>query len=107
MPYKIGTYRTHQEIELDLDHLTLEEGRLFFWLMEEYQTADSWQGFQERTATTIKEVVMNAKQRLDEDGFKVRWEEHPLYQVRYDLLRNVGIRSGELRGDLSQMLLSS
>ena len=34
MSYKIGTYRTHLGIELDLDDLALEEGRLFFWLME-------------------------------------------------------------------------
>ncbi|MEK6853169.1 MAG: hypothetical protein AABX64_00635 [Nanoarchaeota archaeon] len=107
MSYKIGTYRTHLGIELDLDDLALEEGRLFFWLMEKYRTADSWHGFQEHTAATIKETVMKAKQRSDEDGFKVRWEEHPLYQVRYDLLRNVGIRTKELPGDLSQMLLNS
>ncbi len=105
MSYKIGTYHTHQGLELDLDYLTMEEGKLFFWLMQEYQTANSWHDFQERTAATIKETVMKAKQRSDEDGFKVRWEEHPLYQVRYDLLRNVGIRTGELRGELSQMLI--
>ncbi len=103
MPYKLGTYRTHQGIELDLDYLTMEEGKLFFWLMEEYQTVNSWSDFQERTATTIKEAVMKTKQKMDEDGFKTRWEEHPLYQVRYDLLRNVGIRTRELRGELSQM----
>ena len=107
MPYKLGTYRTHQGIELDLDHLTIEEGRLFFWLMEEYKTANSWHEFQERTATKVKETVMKKEQKLDEDGFKVRWEDHPLYQVRYDLLRNVGVRTRELCGELSQMLLNS
>lgn len=105
MPYKIGTYQTHQGIELDLDHLTIEEGKLFFWLMKEYKITNSWCEFQERTATKVKEMVMKKEQKLDEDGFIVKWEDHPVYQVRYDLLRNVGIRTKELRGELSQMIV--
>ncbi|MEK6899568.1 MAG: hypothetical protein AABX05_00435 [Nanoarchaeota archaeon] len=105
MPYKIGRYRTESKKEYDLDALTHEEGEMFLWLMHEYQTTSSWKEFQERTADPIKDFAMKMQRIMEKNGQSLHWEDETVYIVRADLLRNVGIRNGELKGDLSDMIL--
>lgn len=106
MAYKIGIYRLHDKSQYNLDHLTIEEGKLFFWIMQEYKTAGSWKEFQERTAKPVKEMAMKVqevKRKVGDQKFK--WEDYLLYKIRFDLLGNVGIRTGELKGELSDMII--
>lgn len=104
MVYKLGTYRNYEGKEFDLNVFTYEEAKMFLWLRKEYDHATSWKDFQERTTTTVKELACKTADRWIRKGQEVRWEDHYLYQIRYDMLRNVGIRTGELRGELSDML---
>lgn len=106
MAHKIGIYRLHDGKEYKLDHLKPKEGKLFLWMMEEYLSAPSWADFQKRTAKPIVEAalkVQEAKRREGDEKFK--WEDYLLYNIRSDLLRNVGIRTGELKGELSDMII--
>ena len=106
MPYKFGIYKLHDKTRYDLDHLTHEEGKLFKWMVQEYQAAASWADFQEHTAKPVVEAaikVQKAKRREGDETFS--WENYLLYLIRADLLRNVGIRTGELKGELSEMIM--
>ncbi|MBU0470325.1 MAG: hypothetical protein KKA62_06215 [Nanoarchaeota archaeon] len=104
MAYHLGKYRTIEGKEYDLCSLTPTECKLFNWLREEYINADSWKDFQDRTARPIVEAAMKAAEtRTGEKQFQ--WENYFLYKIRYDLLRNVGVRTGELKGELSDMII--
>ena len=106
MTYKLGTYRTHSGKEYQLDNLTYQEGKLFLWMMKEYLAATSWADYQERTAKPVIETAMkNQQTKRKKDDHQFEWEDYLLYKIRFDLLRNVGLRTGELRGELSQMLI--
>ncbi len=96
----------HGGKEYLLDHLTHQEGKLFLWMMKEYLAAASWTDFQESTAKPILEAALKVqKLKRREDDKKFKWEDYLLYGIRSDLLRNVGIKSGELKGELSDMLI--
>lgn len=97
MPYKTRTYRTHEGKVYNLAQMTPTETQVFNWMMEAYKIAASWEQFQKWTA----KKVVEAARRFG----KERWEEYYLYKIRSDLLRNVGIRSGELKGELSDMVI--
>jgi len=105
MGYVLGRYRNHEGREFDLNGFTYEEAKTFLWLRKEYENATSWKDFQERTAKRVVEVVSEAADRWKKKGYHVSWESHCLYQVRFDMLRNVGIRTGELKGELSDMII--
>jgi len=107
MAYQLGIYRLHDKTQYSLNRVSYEEGKLFKWMMAEYKAAISWADFQERTAKTIVEAagkVEDVKRRAGDLSF--RWEWYFLYRIRSDLLRNVGIRTDELPGELSEMIIS-
>ena len=107
MPYKLGTYRMHAGMEYQLDNLTYQEGTLFLWMEKEYLAATSWADFQERTAKPVVEAAMkNQQAKRTKKDLQFRWEDYLLYQIRFDLLRNAGIRTGELKGELSGMIMT-
>ena len=106
MTYKIGTYRLCDKTKYDLNRLSVEEGKLFLWMMNQYEKAISWTDFQERTAKIVVEAAIKAQESKRRDGDNhFRWENYLLYRIRSDLLRNIGIRTGELKGELSDMLI--
>ena len=106
MVYKLGIYKLHDQTKYGLNQLNYEEGKLFKWMIQEYQAAVSWADFQERTAKPVVEAAVKAEQAKRREGnITFRWEYYFLYRIRFDLLRNVGIRSGELPGEISDMLI--
>lgn len=108
MSYKIGVYKLHDHTRYSLDQLTHQEAKLFFWMTQEYKTAASWAAFQERTAKPIVEAALKVQEEKRKEGDeKFKWENYLLYRIRFDLLRNVGIRTGELNGELSDMLIEA
>ncbi|MDP3698541.1 MAG: hypothetical protein Q8R47_03060 [Nanoarchaeota archaeon] len=105
MTYLLGIYKLHDKTQYSLNQLSYKEAKLFKWMMAEYQAAASWADFQERTAKPIVEAAGKAEEQKRKEGKEeFKWEYHSLYRIRFDLLRNVGIRTGELRGELSDML---
>lgn len=62
MAYKIGIYRLYDKTQYNLDHLTVEEGKIFLWMMQEYKTAKSWKDFQEHTAKPVVEAAIKIEQ---------------------------------------------
>ena len=70
------------------------------WMLAEYSGARSWTEFYSRTAQGIINYVKNA---VREEG--ADWQKHPVYLIHLDLVANVGIRAGELEGELSDMLI--
>ncbi len=106
MVYRLGIYKNHQGKEFNLNELTYEEAKTFRWLQQEYDQATSWDQFQERTAPRVKELAFKMAEQWKRRGHLVSWEEHIIYQIRFDMLRNVGIRTGELKGELSDMIIS-
>ena len=106
MVYRLGIYRLHDKTQYSLNSLSHEEAKLFKGMMKEYNSAKSWADFQERTAKPIVEAAGKAewdKRREGNNNFT--WENYFLYRIRADLLRNVGIRTGELPGELSDMII--
>lgn len=97
MSYKTITYRTHEGKVYNLAQMTPQETQMFHWMLEAYRTANSWEQFQKRTAKKI----IDATRRFG----KEQWEEYYLYKIRFDLLRNAGIKNGELKGELSDMVM--
>lgn len=93
----IMKYRTHEGETINLAQMTPSETQVFNWMMEAYKTAASWEQFQKWTAKKVVEV----SRRFG----KEQWEGHYLYKIRSDLLRNVGIRTCELQGELSDMII--
>ena len=106
MPYKLGRYILHDNTKYDLKCLSHQEGKLFLWMMEQYEKAISWADFQERTAKPVRDAVLKVQEAKRQEGdTNFRWENYLLYRIRFDMLRNVGIRTGELKGELSDMLM--
>lgn len=89
-------YRTREE-EFDLNGFSGEERKLFEWLMGEYGTAKHWVTFQQRTAR----IIVDAVQKI----YTVKWGSSALYKIQLDLVANVGIKEGQLKGDLSDMIV--
>jgi len=84
--------------EYDIMHFNEKERELFDWMMEEYNNSElSWTQFQETTSQRLTD-------ELKKLGYE-KWRDHPLYHIHFDLVGNVGIRSGELSGDLSEMVI--
>ncbi|GEM_PF-3633974 len=107
MVYQLGIYRLHDKTQYSLNKISYKEGKLFKWMMDEYRAATSWADFQERTAQTIVAAAGRAEEEKRREGdLSFRWEWYLLYRIRSDLLRNVGIRTGELPGELSEMIIS-
>ena len=77
--------------ELDLSGV---EAKQLEWLASEALTAGSWTEFQQRTAHG---VIEGARLRGRED-----WEQDSLYRLQLDLVGQVGVASGELRGELTE-----
>ncbi len=108
MSYKIGVYKLHDQTRYSLNQLTHQEAKLFFWMTREYKTAASWEDFQERTARPVVEAALKVQEEKRKEGDeKFKWEDYLLYRIRFDLLRNVGIRTGELKGELSDMIIEA
>lgn len=102
----MGVYKLHDKTRYNLDLLSYEEVKLFKWMMKEYQAATSWAEFQERTAKRVVETavkIQKSKRRKGDEKFT--WENYSLYRIRFDMLRNVGIRTDELKGELSDMII--
>lgn len=97
MQLKMKIYRTHEGETYNLAQMTPQETQMFYWMMEAYKTAASWEQFQKWTA----KKVVDAARRFGKEC----WEEYYLYKIRFDLLRNVGIRTGELKGELSDIII--
>ena len=89
-------YKT-KDRKYDLSQLTSEERVLFDRLMEEYRSASSWPSFQQHTARP----TLGLAKRINGDN----WRDHPLYQIHLDLMGNVGVRSGKMEGELSDMIV--
>lgn len=89
-------YRTREGKEYPLT--TTEERIIFQWLKQEYDIAQSWTTFQNRTA---HHIIEHAKHQLN-----FAWQQHPLYQIQLDLIANCGIRNHELQGELSDMIIN-
>jgi len=83
---------------------TADEKTMFYRLMHEYQKVNSWEEFQKRTAQPVVKMAKKKSQRGD-GTYHFQWEKYFLYRIRFDLLRNVGIRTGELPGELSDMVI--
>lgn len=77
---------------IDLEEADVE-GRLVKWLVEEALEARSWTDFQQRTAHG---TIEQAKARSGD-----RWEDDLLYRLQLDLMGQIGVSTGELRGELS------
>ncbi len=106
MTYQLGIYKLHDKTQYNLNQLSYKEAKLFQWMMKEYQTATSWADFQESTAKLIAEAAGKAEEDKRREGdVTFKWENYLLYRIRCDMLKNVGIRSGELKGELSDMIL--
>lgn len=100
MGYHIGKYRTHDGSEYNLVNLDHGESKLFRELMAAYESATSWKEFQDLTA---KKTLEFTRERMKKSSLP--WENYYIYKIRFDMLRNVGIRMGELKGELSDMLI--
>lgn len=104
MVYKLGKYRTYEGKEFTL-RLDSKEKQLFQFMWKAYENATSWLQFQELTAETVKNFARHiSRDSRDKELFK--WEGYQLYQIRADLLRNVGVKTGELKGELSDMFVA-
>ena len=90
-------YRTHEGKEFDTSQFSSEEKTCFDWLLSQYNSVHHWMAFHSRVA----QGVCNLTQKL----YGTKWTEHPLNRIELDLMANVGIREGQLRGELSEMLV--
>ncbi|MBI2668272.1 hypothetical protein HYX14_00350 [Candidatus Woesearchaeota archaeon] len=90
-------YRDRKGNEYDIGKFSEDETKLWEWLQKEYDSAPSWWYFKDSTGFSI---ICEAKRRYGAD-----WQKFPLYQIHLDLIENIAIRSGEARGELSDMLV--
>ena len=105
MTYKLGMYKIYTGGNFNLEELDHDHQKHFLWLMQEYEAATSWKDFQERTAAATVQLCLKHQEKLAKKEIKWNWEEAKIYQIRFDMLRNVGIRTGELKGELSDMII--
>ena len=86
-------YKTREGSEYEIS--SPEEKKMLNWLMDESEKAASWIDFQNQTANAVIEAAK--KTRTD-------WQNHPLYIIQLDLVAKAGVRTGELRGEISDIV---
>lgn len=94
---QMSQYYKTKEQEYDLAKFTEEERKHLEWLLREYHRAMSWVSLCNRTSRP----TVTLAQKINGE----QWQKHPLYNIQLDLLANAGIKNGEFKGDLSDMLI--
>ena len=91
-------YKTRDKV-YDIDSLTIEEHVAFKRMMQEYGSgqAPPWNVFHQKW-----EPLIAALARMRHG---TRWQDQPIYKIKLDLVRNIGIQQGELEGKLSAMVV--
>ncbi len=86
-------YITREGIKYEIS--SPDEQKMLNWLMDKSKKAASWLNFENYTANAVIETAK--KTRTD-------WQNHPLYKIQLDLVARIGIRTGELSGEISDVL---
>jgi hypothetical protein len=96
MGYNLGQHFAVSGEVIEMGSVEPNEKKLYDELIEDSKSATSWKHFQELTARKTVELVKKYAEKNKSD-----WYDHVLVTVRMDLLRRVGIRTGELPGEIS------
>mgnify|MGYP001605322660 CR=1 FL=1 len=90
-------YQTMKGERVDVGSFGEDDAQHLNWLLLEFSTARSWMEFQERTAHGTIEYAKDVSGR--------DWKNHPLFTLQLDLMARTSVRTGEARGEISDMLV--
>lgn len=90
-------YRDRNGVEYDLERLTSEEKDVLLHAIKMYERTDSWSEYEHK----IRYRVVNVCAKVYGEEFS----KHPLYEMYCDIAMNLWVRSGAVKGEISDMLV--